>query len=105
TAGQTLNAGTTSVSLYSSTSSGAGCTATATLSLTGATTLGSGNLTVNPTSTTLKTWSFTTSAVTFATGDRLALKLFYNTAKACNSTTLHYDAPGVASSITTPTMP
>jgi hypothetical protein len=73
---------------------------------TAATTLGSGGMTINPSGTTLRTWSFATiAAPTATTGDRLLLRLVYGSGKACNSLTLHYDAAATPSSVTVPAMP
>jgi hypothetical protein len=105
TAGHTVAAGTTSVSLYFSNSAGSSCTAVATLSVNGTTTLGSGTLALNPSATTLRSWSFTTTAATLAAGDRLNLTVHYNTSKSCTSTTLHYDAAATPSSVTVPDLP
>lgn len=107
-AGQTMIAGTTTVSAYLSNSAGSSCTVTATLKLDRGgtiTSLGSGNFAVPAsTGTTLRTWSFSTTAVTFAAGDRLNLSLFYNTAKACGSTTLSWNSSTAPSKVTLPSI-
>src|ERR1019366_2279995 len=105
-AGQHLSAGTTTMSAYYSNSAASSCTVTATLLLNGTTSLGSGSLAIpSGATTTLRTWTFSTSAVTFSTNNRLNLKLAYTSATACNSTTLHYNGTSSASKVTTPTMP
>jgi hypothetical protein len=103
TAGEAVAAGNTTVGAYFDNSAGSPCTVTATLSVNGATTLGSANFNAPASSgTTLRTWTITTSGASFANGDRLNLTMHYNTSKSCNSTTLHYDGASTASAVTVP---
>src|SRR3712207_7547137 len=56
---------------YVENTSGANCTITATLSKNGTTSLGSQALTFTPSALSIRTWSFATTATTFAAGDRI----------------------------------
>lgn len=107
-AGQTMVAGTTTVSAYYHNAAGSGCTVTATLKLNRVgtlTTLGSGSYSVPATSpTTLRAWSFATTAVTFAAGDRLNLTFLYNAAKSCNSTSLNWNSSTTVSKFIVPSI-
>jgi hypothetical protein len=105
-AGQTLAAGTTTVNAYfRNTNVSSSCDITATLYKNGTLSLGSGTITIpKNTATTLGTWSFSTSGVTFAGGDRLNLYLDWPNTPACKDTYLHYDGASTDSRVTVPTI-
>jgi hypothetical protein len=103
TAGEAVAAGNTAVDVYVDNSAGSACMVTVTVSVNGVTTLGSADFNAPANSgTTLHTWTLATSGATFADGDRLNLKVHYNTSKSCNSTTLHYDGASTPSAATVP---
>ena len=103
--GQALSAGTTTVEAYFNNSSGASCAITATLYLNGTVSLGSGAISIAPsTSLSLKTWSFSTASATFATGGRLNLYLSWEPVKACDSTYLHFDGTTTNSRVRLPSI-
>ena len=86
-AGQSLAAGTTTLSGWVENTSGSQCTISANLLVNGATSLGGGSSTVQPTARRTFTLSFPTTADTFAAGDRLQLLISWQQVKAC------YDVP------------
>ena len=103
--GQVMAAGTTTVRAYVNNSSGSTCNITAALKRNGVTTLGSGTVTIPSGSpTALRTWSFATSGVTFAAGDRLNLYLTWQGVMACNSTFIRYDGATTNSRVTVPSI-
>ena len=90
-AGSSLAAGTATVNAYFDNTAGSTCTITATLLKNGATLLGFSSFVVPGSSpTTLRSWTMSTSATTFAAGDRLMLTLSWESVQACKSTDLHY---------------
>ena len=102
-AGETLQAGTTTVEAWLNNSAGSSCSITATLfHNTGtAVQLGSQAKTIpNQTPTTLYTWSFATSGATFSNGDRLTVYFTWQSVKACDSTFLRWNDPATPSRVT-----
>jgi hypothetical protein len=103
TAGSTIPAGTTRVDAYIANSAGSSCALTATLYRNGTTSLGTGTLTVPGNSgKALRTWSFSTTAATFAAGDRVDLHLSWQGVRACDSTNVYWNGAATPSSVTLP---
>ncbi len=105
-ASRSLAAGTTTVTAYFGNTAGSSCQITATLSVDGTATLGSGSTTIpaGASASTPSTWSFATTASTLSATDRLNLYLTWQGVKACDSTTLHYNAATAPSRVTMPTL-
>jgi hypothetical protein len=100
---QTLAAGTTTVNAWFDNTRNKDCVVTATLLVNGTTSLGSGTVTVPQNSAlALRTWSFASSAQTFAAGDRLSLRIALAGSNDCRETTLHYDGATTNSRVTVP---
>ena len=103
--GESVAAGTTTVSAYFANSAGSTCNITATVYKNGVTSLGSGTTTIPGSSAkTLRTWSFATSSASFASGDRLNVTFVWQAVKACDSTDLFWNGASSRSSITFPTI-
>ena len=105
-AGATLAAGTTTVQAYASNAAGSGCGIRATLYRNSAgTTTALGNSYISipaQTGTTLRTWTLSTSATTFAAGDRLNISFTLDEVKACDSTDIHYGGTSYRSHVVLP---
>ena len=104
---QTMSAGTATVTAYlANTNTRKNCTLTSTMSVNGVTSITPtpGSVTI-PLSTTLSifTWTMSTNAVTFATGDRLVLDIQWP-ASNCANTTLSYDSTSTPSQVTVATI-
>jgi predicted ribosomally synthesized peptide with SipW-like signal peptide len=103
--GQTLAAGTTTVSAYFNNTAASACTITARLYRNGTTQLGSGSTSIPALSAkTLRSWSFATATTALAAGDRLGLHLTWANTTSCNSTNLYWNAAASASQVTVPTI-
>lgn len=101
--GDTVQAGTTTVSGYVSNSAGSTCAITASLLKNGTTLLGGTSVTVPQQSgNTLRTWTFANSSTTLAAGDRLDLYMNWTQVKACDSTVLRYGGTTNRSSVALP---
>ena len=101
--GETIPAGTTTVSGYVSNSAGSTCDISASLYKNGTTLLGSASVTVpSGSANTLRTWTFSNSSTTLAPGDRLNLYMNWTQVKACNSTVLFYGGRTNRSSVSMP---
>jgi hypothetical protein len=102
---QAMAAGTTTVNAWFDNTRNRDCVVTATLLVNGTTSLGAGTVTVPQNSAlALRTWSFASSATTFAAGDRLTLRIALAASNDCRDTTLHYDGATTSSRVTVPTI-
>lgn len=102
-AGETIQAGTTTVSGYVSNSAGSSCAITASLYKNKTTLLGSASVTVPQVSAnTLRTWTFSNSSTTLAAGDQINLYMEWQQVKACDSTVLRYGGTTNRSSVAMP---
>lgn len=102
---QPLAAGTTTVNAWFENARNKDCVVTATLLVNGTTSLGAGTVTVPQNSAlALRTWSFASSATTFAAGDRLSLRIALAASNDCRDTALHYDGVATNSRVTVPTI-
>lgn len=102
---QPMAAGTTTVNAWFDNTRNKDCVITATLLVNGTTSLGAGTVTVPQNSAlALRTWSFATTARTFAAGDRLNLRIATAASNDCRDTTLHYDGATTNSRVTVPTI-
>lgn len=100
---QSMAAGTTTVNAWFDNTRSKDCVVTATLLVNGTTSLGAGTVTVPQNSAlALHTWSFASSAATFAAGDRLSLTIALAASNDCRDTTLHYDGATTNSRVTVP---
>ena len=107
TTGQTMSAGTATVTAYlANANTKKACALSSTMSVNGVTSITptAGSVTI-PASTTVSifTWTMNTNAVTFATGDRLVLDIHWP-ASNCASATLSYDSTATPSRVTVATI-
>lgn len=102
TAGSAIPAGTTEVSLTFQNTLAKSCTVTTTL-WRGTTSLGAASRSIGAnTSRTTGTWTFSTSAATFAAGDRLSLTVEYQAGNLCNGSTIWWDSAAAPSKVRVP---